>query len=334
MDEPLLRVRGLCKSFPVRRGVFQRVVGQLHATWQVDLDLAASDSLGLVGESGCGKTTTGRCLLRLLEPTAGSIRFEGQELTALGRRALRRQRRRMQMIFQDPYSSLNPRLTVGEMIAEPMLVHGLAPRAKVRDRVEDLLVRVDLDPACYDDFPHQFSGGQRQRIGIARALALQPGLIICDEPVSALDVSVQAQVINLLQDLQETLGIAYIFIAHDLAVVAHLCRRIAIMYMGEIVEYGDTESIYNRPLHPYTKVLLSAIPPDEPGQERARIAMAGEQPSPLAPPSPERYRQRFPEHAAAFVDGPLELRQVAEDHWVRCVRLEPLLETQAVAGPG
>jgi len=324
-DEPLLQVRGLCKRFPIRKGVLARTVGHVHAVEDVSFDLETGSALGLVGESGCGKTTTGRCVLRLIEPSAGSIRFDGEELTELSSGAMRKRRRDMQLIFQDPYGSLNPRMTVGAMIAEPMVVHGLATRADVMDRVGELLERVGLERNHLQHYPHQFSGGQRQRIGIARALALQPRLIVCDEPVSALDVSVQAQVVNLLHDLQKEFGIAYLFIAHDLAVVAHLCARVAVMYLGEIVEIGSSEQVYRQPLHPYTQALLSAIPADEPGQKRDRIILQGDPPSPLEAPNSARYVRRFPSHAAAF-DGELRLHEAEPGHLVRCAKLDALRE--------
>ncbi len=325
MDEPLLSVRDLRKLFPIRRGVFGRVAGHVRAVDGVSFDIAAGGSLGLVGESGCGKTTTGRCLLRLIEPTAGSVRFAGQELTTLPRETLRRTRRHLQMIFQDPYASLNPRRTVGDILVEPMRAHGLATRDEARQRAGDLLDRVGLKRDHLEHYPHQFSGGQRQRIGIARALALSPRLIVCDEPVSALDVSVQAQVLNLLTDLQRELGIAYLFISHDLAVVAHLCPRVAVMYLGEIVEIGPVERLYQSPLHPYTQALLSAVPGAEPGgKRRQRIILPGDPPSPLEPSSAARFTNRFPSHAAAFVDGAIDLKEAAPGHFVRCARLDVL----------
>ena len=328
-QEPLLQVRDLRKLFPIRKGVLARTVGHVHAVDGVSFDLAPGEALGLVGESGCGKTTAGRAILRLIEPTSGSVRFQGTDLIGLGSGELRKMRRHMQMIFQDPYGSLNPRMTVGHMLAEPLVVHGLCSRREADERVADLLVRVGLERDHVHHFPHQFSGGQRQRVGIARAVALEPKLIVADEAVSALDVSVQAQVINLLKDLQRDLGLAYIFIAHDLAVVAHLCDRVAVMYLGEIVELGTVEQIYHNPLHPYTQALLSAIPPDEPGHKKARIVLAGDPPSPTEPSSAARFIKRFPGHRAAFEHGEIQLREAAPGHLVRCADLDVLRELAA-----
>ena len=325
---PLLQVRDLVKHFPQPQGLFGRSGSVLRAVDGVSFDLAAGEALGLVGESGCGKTTTGRCLLRLVEPTSGSIRFRGTELTGLGQRALRPLRRALQMIFQDPYGSLNPRLTVGDILAEPLIVHGLAKGAAARERAAALLDSVSLPRDALDRYPHQFSGGQRQRVCIARALTLDPALIVCDEPVSALDVSVQAQVLNLLRDLQRARGMAYLFISHDLAVVAHLCQRVAVMYLGEIVEIGPVEAIYGRPLHPYTQALLSAIP--TPGRTTPRILLEGDPPSPLEPSSAARFTGRFPRHAAAFLGGEIALREAGPGHYVRCARLEVLQDLAAV----
>jgi oligopeptide/dipeptide ABC transporter ATP-binding protein len=332
MSDPLLQVRDLRKLFPIRRGVFARAVSHVHAVDGVSFDVQAGSALGLVGESGCGKTTAGRCILRLIEPTSGSVRFDGVELATLPRAQLRRQRRHMQMIFQDPYGSLNPRLTIRQILTEPLVVHGLATRTQARDQVADLMRRVGLTAEQLDNYPHQFSGGQRQRIGIARALALKPKLIICDEPVSALDVSVQAQVLNLLTDLQKEFGIAYVFISHDLAVVAHLCERVAVMYLGEIVEIGPAESIFHAPLHPYTQALLSAVPAGVPGKHGKRIILSGDPPSPLEPTSAKRFINRFPRHAAAFEGGPIALQEAGPEHFVRCARLEVLREL-AIAQP-
>ena len=324
--QPLLSVRGLCKRFPIRKGLLSRQVGQVHAVEGFDLDVMPGTAVGLVGESGCGKTTAGRCMLRLIEPSAGSIRFRGQELTSLSGNALRQQRRHMQMIFQDPYASLNPRMSIAETLSEPLIAHGLMKPEAAREEAAQLLERVGLERLHMQRFPHEFSGGQRQRIGIARALALKPELIVCDEPVSALDVSVQAQVINLLSDLQRDYGMSYVFIAHDLAVVAHLCDHVAVMYLGEIVEYGSCEHIYHNPLHPYTQALLSAIPAEEPGQGKRRIILSGDLPSPMQPPSSERMCARFPHHAAAFQGADLRLREAEPGHWVRAANLDALRE--------
>ena len=324
---PLLEVRDLVKHYPVRSGVFGRQSGSIRAVDGVSFSLAPGESLGLVGESGCGKTTLGRCLLRLIEPTAGSIRFRGQELVGLSQARLRPLRRQLQMIFQDPYGSLNPRMTVGDILTEPLTVHGLAKGTAAVARATGLLAQVGLPAESLTRYPHQFSGGQRQRICIARALTLTPGLIVCDEPVSALDVSVQAQVLNLLKDLQREHGVAYLFISHDLAVVAHLCHRVAVMYLGEIVELGPVEAIYQRPLHPYTQALLSAIP--NPGRTTPRILLEGDPPSPTEPSSAARFTSRFPRHAAAFTGGDIALREAGPGHWVRCARLEVLQDLAA-----
>jgi oligopeptide transport system ATP-binding protein len=288
----LLEVRDLRKVFPVRSGVLRRQTAALRAVDGVSFDLDAGETLGVVGESGCGKTTLGRLILRLIEPTAGTIRFAGEDLLALRGEALRHKRREMQLIFQDPFGALNPRLRVGAIVGEGLVVHRLASGAALRARVIEILERVGLRADAYDRFPHEFSGGQRQRIGIARALAVAPRLIVADEPVSALDVSIQAQIVNLLQDLQEQLGLAYLFIAHDLRVVEHIARRVAIMYLGRIVELAESRTLYTNPRHPYTRALLSAVPVPDPTARRDRIVLHGDVPSPIRPPSGCRFHSR------------------------------------------
>ncbi|MGC9530011.1 MAG: ABC transporter ATP-binding protein [Candidatus Bipolaricaulaceae bacterium] len=290
-NDVLLKVDNLKKYFPVRRGVFRRVVGWVKAVDDVDMFILEGETLGLVGESGCGKTTCGRTILRLVEPTAGEIKFRSERLNRevdvanVGKKELKLLRREMQIIFQDPYSSLNPRMTVGDIVGEPLVVHRVARGREKEDRVKELLQAVGLKPEHMRRYPHEFSGGQRQRIGVARALALDPQLIICDEPVSALDVSIQAQVLNLLEDLQEQFHLTYLFIAHDLSVVKHISERVAVMYLGKIAELAETEKLFSRPLHPYTEALLSAVPVPDPDYESERIILQGDVPSPVNPPS-------------------------------------------------
>ncbi len=314
---PLVRVRGLVKHFAV-----EGTDDLVRAVDDVSFDIFAGETLGLVGESGCGKSTVGRCLLRLYEPTAGEVIFEGSELTAMRKKDLQKLRREMQIIFQDPYASLNPRMSILSIVGEPLKIHGITDRKEIRERVADLLQKVGLDPDYMKRYPHEFSGGQRQRIGIARALALNPKLIVCDEPVSALDVSVQAQVVNLLQDLQNEFGLTYLFISHGLAVVEHISDRVAVMYLGKIVEVASAKELYARPLHPYTKALLSAIPIPDPKAKRDRIILSGDVPTPIDPPSGCRFRTRCPfaiEECARVVP---ELREIESGHFAACIRVE------------
>ena len=334
---PLLEVRDLRKYFPIKSGLFGRERGEVRAVDGVSFDIAPGETLGLVGESGCGKSTTGRVILRLLEPTAGTVRFDGHDVFALGSADLRRLRRKMQIIFQDPFSSLNPRMTVGAIVREGLTIHHLAEGAAAEARVRELLDEVGLRAEYADRYPHEFSGGQRQRIGIARALAVEPSFIVCDEPVSALDVSVQAQVVNLLQDLQRDRGLAYLFIAHDLSVVQHIADRVAVMYLGHIVELADAASLYAEPLMPYTQALLSAVPVPDPTVKKSRIILGGDVPSPAAPPSGcifhPRCQHPAKDAACAAIVPPLE--EKAPGHWVACIKQPPTTvswEAQQAAG--
>ena len=294
MSEPLVRVQDLVKHFPITRGiVFQRQVGAVHAVDGVSFDIAEGETLGIVGETGCGKSTTARLITRLLDPTSGTIEYKGRDIAGLSRKELKPFRREIQMIFQDPYSSLNPRKTVGSIISDPFKIHGIDEGHGWRKRrVQELMETVGLNPEHYNRFPHEFSGGQRQRIGVARALALDPKLIIADEPVSALDVSIQAQILNLLRDLQRDLGLTIVFIAHDLSVVRHMCDRVAVMYLGKIVEVADSQALYSHPRHPYTGALLSAVPVPSPGVQSARQILGGDVPSPTNPPPACRFHTR------------------------------------------
>jgi oligopeptide/dipeptide ABC transporter ATP-binding protein len=321
MSEPgeLLRVEGLKMHFPVTRGLFGRVVGQVRAVDDVSFTIAPGETLGLVGESGSGKTTVGRAILRLLEPTAGRVRFDGRDMAEATPRELRELRRSLQVIFQDPYSSLNPRFRVIDIVGEPLEVHGLAHGAQVEKRVAELLRRVGLSPAWMNRYPHEFSGGQRQRIGIARAIALGPKLVVCDEPVSALDVSIQAQVVNLLKELRRELGLAYLFIAHDLSVVRHLSQRVAVMYLGELVEIAPVSRLFATPAHPYTRALLAAIPVPDPRHVRRRLTLSGDIPSPLNPPSGCRFHTRCPAVMERCRSEPPARVTVEPGHAVTCI---------------
>lgn len=316
-SQRLVDVRNLVKHFPVENS--DDVV---QAVDDVSFDIIGGETLGLVGESGCGKSTVGRCILRLHEPTAGEVLFEGKNIIGLPNSEMQALRREMQIIFQDPYASLNPRLSIRSIISEPLKIHGIGSRSEQDERVADLLKRVGLDPKYADRYPHEFSGGQRQRIGIARALALNPKLIICDEPVSALDVSVQAQVVNLLQDLQDEFGLTYLFISHGLAVVEHISDRVAVMYLGKIVEICEARELYEMPLHPYTKALLSAIPLPDPTQKRERIVLTGDVPTPINPPSGCRFRTRCPLAIDECASVSPELREIAPGHFAACIRVE------------
>ncbi len=320
-ENVILKVDHLVKHFPITRGiVIQKQVGAVHAVDDVSFDIYRGETLGLVGESGCGKSTTGRTILQLYKPTSGHVYFEGKDLVTLRAEDMRRMRKRMQMIFQDPYASLNPRMTVEEIIGEPLIVHGVASGKDIRDRVKELLGLVGLSGSLVDRYPHEFSGGQRQRIGIARALALDPALIVCDEPISALDVSIQAQVVNLLEELQEKLGLTYLFIAHDLSMVRHISNRVAVMYLGIIVELANRAELYRNPLHPYTQALLSAVPIPDPviEERRQRIILEGDVPSPVNPPSGCRFRTRCPLAGTICAEEKPEFREVSPGHYVAC----------------
>ena len=323
-EDVLLEVNNLKMYFPVTSGIiFQKKVADIKAVDDISFYVRRGETLGLVGESGCGKTTTGRCILQLYKPTEGQVIFEGQELTELSARQMRAMRREMQVIFQDPYSSLNPRMTAGNIVGEPLTVHGLvAGKGEYRDRVADLFQNVGLNPYMADRFPHEFSGGQRQRIGVARALSVSPKFIVADEPVSALDVSIQAQIINLLEELQEQFNLTYLFIAHDLSVVRHISDRVGVMYLGHLVEIADRNEIYVNPIHPYTKALLSAVPIPDPviDAQRERILLTGEVPSPLNPPSGCVFHTRCPVAIDECSQVIPELREVEPNHWSACIR--------------
>jgi len=315
---PLIEVTDLKKHFPIRKGLLRRVVGNVHAVDGISFSINQGETLGLVGESGCGKTTVGRTVLRLIEPTSGSVKVDGDDIAGLSKAELRPLRKRMQIVFQDPFSSLNPRIRAGDIVGEPLLVHGVSSKQERHARVEQLFARVGLRPQQMNNYPHQFSGGQRQRVSIARALALDPGFIVADEPVSALDVSIQAQVINLLMDLQRDMKLSYLFISHNLAVVEHISHRVAVMYLGRIVEYTDKTTLFARPQHPYTEALLAAVPLPDPGLKRTTHRVDGDVPSPIRPPPGCHFhpRCRYAE-ARCRVEAPA-LREIAPGHQVAC----------------
>ena len=326
MAEPLLHVENLCKEFPVSSGLFGRKKESVHAVEGVSFDIYPGETFGLVGESGCGKSTTGRCIMKLYNPTSGKVIFDGQDVSTMSRSQLKRMRRNMQFIFQDPYASLNPRMTIGEIVSEPLVIHGeMTNRAERMKFVAELLDQVGLNPEHINRYPHEFSGGQRQRVGIARAFALRPKLIICDEPVSALDVSIQAQVLNLLADLQKEYGTAYLFIAHDLSVVQHISDRVAVMYLGHMMETSDWKSLYAEPCHPYTQSLLSAVPVPDPDvqRDRKRIILAGDPPSPIDPPSGCPFHTRCPIAKDICSQQVPDLRDLGDGHFCACHFAEP-----------
>ena len=319
-SKAILQVQNLVKEFPIKKGIFSRQTGAVHAVDGISFNIYEGETLGLVGESGCGKSTTGRAVIQLDRPTSGTVLFEGTDITKLNGEALRKMRRNIQMIFQDPFASLNPRMTIGEIIAEPMEIHKICPKAEIKPRVYDLLQKVGLNPAFADRYPNEFSGGQRQRVGIARALASEPKLIICDEPISALDVSIQAQVVNLLEDLQTQMGLTYLFIAHDLSMVRHISDRIAVMYLGVIVDLADRNELYRNPRHPYSQALLSAVPVPDPSVEetRKRIILEGDVPSPIDPPSGCRFRTRCPRAQEICAKERPDFREVSPGHFCAC----------------
>jgi oligopeptide/dipeptide ABC transporter ATP-binding protein len=322
-NDTLIEVKNLTRYFPAGERLFGKGTDMVKAVDDVSFSIRRGETFGLVGESGCGKSTTGRCILRLIEPTGGEVRFEGRDFLSVGKEDLRQMRRDMQIIFQDPYSSLNPRMRVGDIIGEPLAIHQAGAKAERRDRVVELLKLVGLTPEHASRYPHEFSGGQRQRIGIARALALKPKFIVCDEPVSALDVSVQAQVVNLLQDLQEQLTLTYLFISHGLSVVEHISTRVGIMYLGKLVEVASSEEIFKNPLHPYTRALLSAIPFPDPDAKRQRLPLTGDIPTPLNPPSGCRFRTRCAMAEASCAEVEQQLVEVSPDHFVACHLVAP-----------